>query len=141
MNKKPLELPKMPAPKVEIINLIDVLITLVAFFLLTTVFADYKDRLRVNLPQVEQTSVNHPSSTGILIEMDAGSNIYLNGQNHPVTKEELLGFLQERQGRIDEYLGVTIQADKDCSYENVIRLLDLVRRSGYNQAVLEVRRD
>lgn len=138
MNKKTLELPKMPTPKVEIINLIDVLITLVAFFLLTTVFADYRDHLRVNLPQVEQTSVNHPSSTGILIEMDAGSNIYLNGQNHPVTKEELLGFLQER---IDENLGVTIQADKDCSYEDVIRLLNLVRRSGYNQAALEVRRN
>lgn len=138
MNKKTLELPKMPTPKVEIINLIDVLITLVAFFLLTTVFADYRDHLRVNLPQVEQTSVNHPSSTGILIEMDAGSNIYLNGQNYPVTKEELLGFLQER---IDENLGVTIQADKDCSYEDVIRLLNLVRRSGYNQAALEVRRN
>ena len=138
MNKKTLELPKMPTPKVEIINLIDVLITLVAFFLLTTVFADYRDHLRVNLPQVEQTSVNHPSSTGILIEMDAGSNIYLNGQNYPVTKEELLGFLQER---IDENLGVTIQADKDCSYEDVIRLLNLVRRSGYNQAALEVRKN
>ena len=138
MNKKTLELPKMPTPKVEIINLIDVLITLVGFFLLTTVFADYRDHLRVNLPQVEQTSVNHPSSTGILIEMDAGSNIYLNGQNYPVTKEELLGFLQER---IDENLGVTIQADKDCSYEDVIRLLNLVRRSGYNQAALEVRKN
>ena len=53
MQKKPLDLSKLPGPKVEIINLIDVLITLVAFFLLTTVFADQLDQLQVNLPQVE----------------------------------------------------------------------------------------
>ncbi|HHU50565.1 MAG TPA: biopolymer transporter ExbD [Firmicutes bacterium] len=137
MQKKPLDLSKLPGPKVEIINLIDVLITLVAFFLLTTVFADQLDQLQVNLPQVE-AGVTHPVSTGILIEMDKKNNIYLNEPGQHVSKEELIRFLQKNAGRD---LTVTIQADKDCNYEEVIRLLDLVRRCGYSRAALEVSRN
>ena len=137
MQKKPLDLSKLPGPKVEIINLIDVLITLVAFFLLTTVFADQLDQLQVNLPQVE-AGVTHPVSTGILIEMDKKNNIYLNEPGQHVSKEELIRFLQKNAGRD---LTVTIQADKDCNYEEVIRLLDLVRQCGYSRAALEVRRN
>ena len=138
MTKKPLELPKLPAPKVEIINLIDVLITLVAFFLLTTVFAEQQDHLRVNLPQVEAAATNHPSATGILIEMDTSHNLYLNKQAVPLPREELRAFLQKT---IRPDLTVTIQADKDCSYEEVIRLLDLVQQCGIHRAALEVRRN
>ena len=137
MQKKPLDLSKLPGPKVEIINLIDVLITLVAFFLLTTVFADQRDYLRVNLPPVEEAGVTHTLSTGILIEMDE-KNIYLNEPGQHVSKEELIRFLQKNAGRD---LTVTIQADKDCNYEEVIRLLDLVRRCGYSRAALEVSRN
>ena len=138
MHKKPLDLGKLPGPKVEIINLIDVLITLVAFFLLTTVFANQRDHLRVNLPQVDEAGVTHPSSRGILIEMDEKNNIYLNKHGQPVPKEEFIHFLQENVGHD---LTVTIQADKDCNYEEVIRLLDLVRRCGYSRAALEVSRN
>ncbi|HEY8344037.1 MAG TPA: biopolymer transporter ExbD [Bacillota bacterium] len=138
MKKKPLDPGKLPGPKVEIINLIDVLITLVAFFLLTTVFADQRDYLRVNLPQVEEAGVTHPLSTGILIEMDEKNNIYLNKPGQPVPKEELIRFLRKNAGRD---LMVTIQADKACNYEEVIRLLDLVRQCGYSRAALEVRRN
>ena len=47
---KPIKLPPLPPAKLEIINLIDVLITLIAFFMLTAVFAKKNHRLSVNLP-------------------------------------------------------------------------------------------
>jgi biopolymer transport protein ExbD len=123
---------------VEIINLIDVLITLVAFFLLTTVFAGQQDTLRVNLPQLEAMATTHPQAAVILIEMDTDHHLYLNKQAAPICREDLRSFLQQMT-RSD--LTVTIQADQACRYEEVIRLLDLVQQSGVDRAGLEVRRN
>ena len=137
MQKKPIDLPKMPAPRVEIINLIDVLITLIAFFLLTTVFAEYRDHLQVDLPQVEQIATSHKIQEGLVIGLDEDNNIFLNQQSRIVTKEELIGFLSIEATHNPV---VTIQADKDCSYDQVIRLLELVQGCGIESAALDVRR-
>lgn len=122
----------MPAPKVEIINLIDVLITLIAFFMFTTVFASRQEQMKIQLPVASQSN-SDKATVGIEICLNKGNEIYLAGNK--IQSEELLEYL-EKNCRSNEL--VTIKADRDCRYEWVIKLLDMIKSRGLNRVALRV---
>lgn len=125
--------PSLPAPKVEIINLIDVLITLIAFFMFTTIFATKQQQLKIQLPAVSPSAPNK-AEVGIEIGLTKDNRIFLAGNK--MQPEELLKYL-EKNYHSDEL--IMIKADRDCKYEWVIKLLDLIRSSGLTRVGLQVR--
>jgi len=125
--------PLLPAPKVEIINLIDVLITLIAFFMFTTVFAVNQSQLRIQLP-VASDSEPVKGRDGIEISLTKDNEIFL--AERQIQPEELVAYLKNNC-RTNEL--VMIQADRDCKYEWVISLLEKVKSSGLTRVGLKVR--
>lgn len=125
--------PSLPAPKVEIINLIDVLITLIAFFMFTTVFAVNQSQLRIQLP-VASDSESVKGRDSIEISLTKDNEIFL--AERQIQPEELVAYLKNNC-RTDEL--VMIRADRDCKYEWVISLLEKVKSSGLTRVGLRVR--
>ena len=128
--KPPLKPEPLPTPKIEIINLIDVLITLIAFFMFTTVFAVKQGQLEIELPTASR-SVSAQAEVGTEIGLTEANQIILAGR--VMGPEELSEYLREncRSGEL-----IVVKADRDCKYEWVISLLDRIKRSGLTRVGL-----
>lgn len=137
MSKRPISFRPLPPPKVEIINLIDVLITLIAFFMLTTVFAERQRRLDLELPVVQSSekSAETFKDSFLLLELDHNGVLSYNGSQ--VLAQELPALLQQEERETP----VLLRADRDCRYEEVIQIIDLLKESGLIQLALEVKED
>lgn len=135
MNKQPLPFRPLFKPRVEIINLIDVMITLVAFFMLTTVFAGPQQRLELELPVVQtgEHSPSLPEDEFLLLELD--QNGKLSFQGSLVLLSSLPTVLQEE----NPAQPVLFRADRACSYEMVVRIIDLLKATGLSRLALEVK--
>ena len=125
--------PTLPSPKVEIINLIDVLITLIAFFMFTTVFVVNQGQMRVQLPAASG-SESVKGKDSIEISLTKENEIFL--AERQIRPEELVAYLKDHchTGEL-----VMVQADRDCKYEWVISLLEKVKNSGMTRVGLRVR--
>jgi biopolymer transport protein ExbD len=134
MKNQPIRLEPLPRAKVEIINLIDVLITLVAFFLLTTVFARDRQELGIELPRAEQTQTVKTSLPKIIIELDKDNQWLIKGR--PVAERELFAILQQQPAQT----AVLIRADRSSRYGRIIRVMDLIKQTGLSRVGFEVKR-
>jgi biopolymer transport protein ExbD len=125
--------PSLPAPKVEIINLIDVLITLIAFFMFTTVFANKQGQIRLDLPSASQ-SQSVKGTLGMEISLTKANKIFVGDKQLGLDE---LGEYLKTNCRTDDL--ITIKADRECKYEWVISLLEKVKNSGISKVGLRVR--
>lgn len=129
--KPPLKPEPLPPPKIEIINLIDVLITLIAFFMFTTVFAAKQGQLEIELPAASRSVSVVQAGVGIEIGLTKENRIIIAGK--VVQPEKLSEYLREncRSGEL-----VVVKADRECKYEWVISLLDRIKSSGITRVGL-----
>lgn len=130
---RPISLKPLPPVRVEIINLIDVMITLVAFFMLTTVFAQEQNRLKIMLPQSKQAETEAVPSQ-LLLEIDADSQIYVNGS--VVSPTGLKRILQQTSPDTV----VAIRGDQAVTYQTLIDLLDLLKQYHFTKLSFEVKK-
>lgn len=128
---RPISLKPLPPARVEIINLIDVMITLIAFFMLTTVFAQEQSRLKIMLPQSKQAeSAAVPSQ--LLLEIDEESRLYVNGSI--ISPAGLKKLLQQTSPETV----VAIRGDQAVTYQALIDLLDLLKQNHFTKLSFEV---
>lgn len=134
---EPIQLPPLPPAKLEIINLIDVLITLIAFFMLTAVFAEKSHRLNIQLPVAKHSGIAatpKKEATKVEIGIDKENRVYYEGQ--AIQEEELLTRLRIQ----NRETVVVIRADRECRYGRVVKVLDMVKGCRLSKVALEVRR-
>lgn len=130
---RPISLKPLPPARVEIINLIDVMITLIAFFMLTTVFAQEQSGLKIMLPQSKQAeSTAVPSQ--LLLEIDRESQLYVNGSL--VSPAGLKRILQHTSPDTV----VAIRGDQAVTYQDLIDLLDLLKQYHFTKLSFEVKK-
>jgi len=133
MQRKRIQLKIMPGAKVEIINLIDVLITLIAFFMLTTVFANQQSRLSVELPQAKQAKGQAVHSK-LILEIDQDENVWYHGSR--LELDQLRAVLQ--QATADTV--VVIRGDRAVTYQKMIHLMDLLEEYHLSKISFEVKK-
>lgn len=131
MGKK-INLEPLPPPRVEIINLIDVMITLIAFFLLTTVFADQEQRIPVNLPSATNVEQSSSENLKLNLYLTAEHQLYL--EDKPIELTELIDVLNKC--RSDTL--VIIKADHTCQFEQVVQLIDQIKKSKLRKVTFAV---
>lgn len=136
MKKVPIHLKPLPEPRLEILNLIDVLITLVAFFMLASTFvADQSQRnIGINLPQVRHSGIEDQADRRLVVELNKKHQIFYRGES--LSGFQLKELLQKQSGNTV----FTIKADKDCRYSWVVDLLDLAAGCKLTKIALEVRK-
>jgi biopolymer transport protein ExbD len=139
-NKVPIHLKPLPEPRLEILNLIDILITLVAFFMLTSTFVVEQSHqartsdLGINLPQVRHSGRADKSDERMVLELNKNHQIFYRGE--PISQVQLKELFQKQA--VDTV--IAIKADRDCRYSWVVDLLDLAAGCKLNKIALEVRK-
>lgn len=118
-------------PEINLIPLIDVLLVILIFLMVTTTYARFSE-LQINLPQAEgETAKEQPVK--IEVNVDAAGNYTINNAKVSFgTVEKLSEMLTGAAGGAKEPV-VVISADGRASHQSVIRVMDAARRVGFGR--------
>ena len=115
--------------EINVIPLIDVMLTLLMFFVLTATF-DQRSRLRVSLPQASE-SAEHSADTSLVVMIDRVGRYYID--NNEVLNPGL-DTLKEALARIggdDHERMVTLRADGQTPHQAVVTAMDALGQLGF----------
>lgn len=114
---------------IDMTPMLDVVFQLIIFFLVSTTFAVLPG-LKLKLP--ESTTAESTSNLGITISADKNNGIWFNDK--PVSmkqlESELISFDTKKIKRKD--FPITIEADEDVTNGTIVKLFDVVRKSGFS---------
>ncbi|MFQ6111735.1 MAG: ExbD/TolR family protein [Nitrospinota bacterium] len=111
-------------PSISITPLIDVVLLLVIFFMLSSTFV-VQPGIKVRLPKAVMAEQAEPRDLVLILTREGA--LYLNDRK--VTEKQLAGELaREFKKRKDAYL--IIRADKDARHGRVVALMDIAKQAG-----------
>ncbi len=113
-------------PLVMIIPMIDIMLFLLVFFMLSTIYMVQTNNFEVNLPQSEsKQSESKPDTVSITVM--SGGNILYNDET--ITGNELAKKVRQKILSNAETVFVLL-GDKSVQYEKVVAVLELLKKSG-----------
>ena len=121
-------------PRIDIVPLVDVLMVLIVFFLVTMQFKNLR-ALNLRMPKIETAGSNQLSNE-IILSLDRAGNYFLN--NQPVSEEVLQDALRTASN-LPKKPKVLLVADEEAPLKTVTRLIDLCRENGLDDFRLQSR--
>ena len=121
--------------EVNILALIDVLFAILLFFMLSSIVLTEKNQINVQRPSNSQTERVGKGKKILTVTLQKDKKLYL--EDEEVLIEELaerLNLLRE-DSFVDQIL---IDADKECSYGDVMGVLDAIKAANLNSIGLAV---
>lgn len=127
--------------RIEIIPLVDVIFCILTFFILAAVGLTRQQAIDLDLPSANSGSPLPPQGLGeeairrgrLYVSVDPIGQVYLDQQ--PVTLDLLYDVLLQHQQVSPEGL-IVLYASRDARYEDVVRVLDLLRSVGGDRVAL-----
>ena len=115
----------------DLTPLIDVVLLLVIFFMLTTTFINVESRVKINLPTGDFASAE--PSENIIVTITENNTIYFNGKLIDPLKitENVAAWLKNSPGKV-----VVLEADKNVLHGKVIRVMDLIKKGGADKIAI-----
>ena len=120
--------------QINIVPLVDVLIVLIFFFLMTVQFQD-RNVLNITPPKVE-TAGENKAAEEIIIAVDTEGTLYYN--NLEVENEQLAELLTLAYA-VDADQRVLVIADEDVAFKKVTFVLDRCRKAGLEAIRIQTR--
>ncbi len=116
-------------PEINLIPLIDVLLVVLIFLMVTTTYARFSE-LQINLPEAQGDSAKQMPQQ-ISVGVDAQGGYAVNeAAVAGVSVERLVESLQAAAGDQKDPV-IVISADAQATHQAVIRVMDAARRAGY----------
>jgi biopolymer transport protein ExbD len=117
---------KRRAPSIIIVSLVDVLVILLIFFVVSTTFRTDQPEVQINLPE-SKTATNAPAELEhALITVDPDDEIKLDGR--VVAIEDLEKAVRDLSATRKSSLAM--QADKQASFGTIIKVMDALKLAG-----------
>lgn len=116
----------------SLMPLLDVMLLLLIFFLLASVFA--QPTLEVDLPEAAHSEVSVAQNEMLSISVRPNGEVFVNQTWVP---------LADLQGRIeaaleqDQEMPVMVRADKQSAFEYFVKVMDAVKGAGAKQLIIE----
>ena len=124
--------PRRPEiPELNLTSLIDVVLLLVIFFMLSTTFVQDAS-LRVELPQTGSASADRAPSP-VVITVTAQGSYRVNGQVLVNNLRETLATALSRAAGGGAPKPITIRADARATHQSVVTAMDVAARLGFTQ--------
>ncbi len=123
-------------PEINLIPLIDVLLVIIIFLMLTTTYSRFAE-LQIQLPTAEaEKQLERPNEIAIVVS--AGGQYLVN--RRAVAFRDVPAFAEElrRAGSGMKNPVVVINADNNATHQSVIRMMDAARQAGYSQIAFAV---
>jgi biopolymer transport protein ExbD len=121
--------------ELNIINLIDILVVIIVFLMVTT-YGAVIGTIRARLPAAA-TADTMSSTSPFVIMVTREGNLYVG--EHAVAEQELTEELRKALAR-DQELPVVIQADQDLRYATVVHVMAVAKGAGAQRMVLATAR-
>jgi biopolymer transport protein ExbD len=123
-------------PEINLIPMIDVLLVIIIFLMLTTTYAKFAE-LQINLPSAEaEKQPERPNEINVVI--NASGQYLIQKRSVAFTDVQSLAEELRRAGAGIKDPVVIVNADANASYQSVIRLMDATRQAGYGQVAFAV---
>ena len=117
--------------EINILPMIDVIFSILAFFIISTLFLSRSQSLPVNLPSAQTAEAQQPEQINITIEADG--DMFLDRQKIELTR--LKGVLTDKIAPNAQSL-VIINADEKVEHGIVVKVMDRLRQvPGANMAI------
>ena len=121
-------------PKIDVVPLIDVLMVLIIFFLVTMQFQDLR-ALNVKLPKIETAGSNVIRNELIISIKDKGET-FVNGNE---TSSDELEVLLQKSSKLPKKPLVLVVADENVPLKFVTKVVDLCRQNNLEDFRLQSR--
>ncbi|HEX9138474.1 MAG TPA: biopolymer transporter ExbD [Steroidobacteraceae bacterium] len=123
---------RMEEPEINVVSLIDVVLMLVVFFMLSSSFVG-EGRLRIRLPQAGSVPVERPGSEKLIVSVTASGAYLVNDRelvnSGPDTlRAAILKVAGENRGA-----PVSVRADGRASHQSVVTAMDVLAKLGFVQ--------
>lgn len=122
-------------PQVNITSLIDVVLLLLIFFMISTTFVT-QPGIRVNLPKA-RSKVRNVAQESNTIVITADNEIYINRKKIPDVEELRSLLLELRKEQIEDL--IIVKADENVAHGIVVRVMDVARISGFSRIAIATR--
>jgi biopolymer transport protein ExbD len=123
-------------PEINLIPLIDVLLVIIIFLMLTTTYSKFAE-LQINLPSASaEKQLERSNEVNVVVSADGQYLL----QRKPIQFRDVPGFADElrRAGVGMKDPVVVINADNNATHQSVIRVMDAARQAGYGQVAFAV---
>jgi len=117
-------------PEINVVSLIDVVLLLVVFFILSSRFTD-EGRLRVHLPQASAVPTEKASSEPLVVSVTQQGGYLVNQHELINSSPETLRAALLKEAGSDRTLRVTLRADARATHQSVITAMDVLGRLGF----------
>lgn len=118
----------------NLIPLIDVILTLLIFFMVTTTF-EQRTMLRIDLPEASE-SATEPVSHGLIVAIDAQGRFFVDSREVLRADADSLRIAVEDHVGADREHSVVVRADARTSHQSVVMALDVLGRLGFAKIAL-----
>ena len=121
-------------PEINLTSLIDVVLLLLVFFMVSTSFLKATE-VRLQLPQADAMPRQEPARE-IEIIVTASGDYFVDGQELVNRRPETLQRALQRVAGDGRELPVTIRADARASHQSVVTAMDIVGRLGFREILI-----
>jgi biopolymer transport protein ExbD len=130
MNLKPR---RSEEPEINVVSLIDVVLLLVVFFMLSSNFTA-EGRLQIRLPQASSTPSQRAADEALVVTVSASGSYLVNGRELVNSSPDTLraAIVKTTAGSAHAN-SVTIRADGRATHQAVVTAMDVLGRLGFTQ--------
>ncbi|HSY44421.1 MAG TPA: biopolymer transporter ExbD [Steroidobacteraceae bacterium] len=127
MNLKPRQ---HEEPEINVVSLIDVVLLLVVFFILSSRFTD-EGRLRVRLPQASAVPLEKVGGEPLVVSVTQQGSYLVNERELINASPQTLRAAILKATGSDRSVRVTLRADARATHQSVITAMDVLGRLGF----------
>jgi biopolymer transport protein ExbD len=119
-------------PEINVVSLIDVVLLLVVFFILSSRFTD-EGRMRVHLPSASAVPLEKVSAEPLIVSVTQQGSYLVNQRELINASPETLRAALLKEAGSNRGMRVTVRADARATHQSVITALDVLGRLGFSE--------
>lgn len=128
-------------PEINLVSLIDVVLMMVVFFMLSSSLVD-EGRIRIHLPQARDLPAGKPPVEPLVVSVTQQGGYLVNGHELINSSPDTLRAALLKEAGSDRSLRVTLRADARSTHQSVITAMDVLARLGFAELnIATVRQD
>ena len=112
---------------IQLAPMIDIVFLLLIFFIVTWQFSRSETEMKISVPTSEEGADPRRVLGEIIVNVRQTGEIVVEGRE--LTKRQLHDRL-ERIARLHENQPVRLRGDTDCSYQNIVEVIDICQKAG-----------
>ncbi len=129
MNLKPR---RNEEPEINLVSLIDVVLMLVVFFMLSSQFID-EGRVHIRLPQAQGVPVAKTRAEPLVVTVTQAGSYRVNDKDLINSSPDTLRAALVKEAGSDRSKRVTVRADGRATHQSVITAMDVLGRLGFTE--------